>query len=36
MFSIVSCKFHGIEIDPTSDAEIKSIILSLKSKNSSG
>jgi hypothetical protein len=30
------CKFHGIKILPTSKAEIKSIILSLKSKNSSG
>jgi sarcosine oxidase/L-pipecolate oxidase len=30
------CKFHGIKIVPTSEAEIKSIILSIKSKNSSG
>jgi hypothetical protein len=26
------CKFHGIKIVPNSEAEIKSIILSLKSK----
>jgi hypothetical protein len=30
------CKFHGIKVVPTYDAEIKSIILSLKSKISSG
>jgi hypothetical protein len=30
------CKFHDIKIVPTSQAEIKSIILSLKSNNSSG
>jgi hypothetical protein len=30
------CKFHGIKIVPTSEAEIKSIILPLNSKNSSG
>jgi hypothetical protein len=30
-----SCKFHGIKIVPTSWAGMKSIILSLKSKNSS-
>jgi hypothetical protein len=30
------CKLHGIKIVPASEAEIKSIILSLKSKNSSG
>jgi hypothetical protein len=30
------CKFHGIKIVPISEGEIKSIILSLKSKNSSG
>jgi hypothetical protein len=29
-------KFHGIKIVPTSEAEIKSIILSLESRNSSG
>jgi hypothetical protein len=29
------CIFHGIKIVPTSEAEIKSIIFSLKSKNSS-
>jgi hypothetical protein len=33
---IFLCKFQGIKIVPTSKAEIKSIILSLKSKNSSG
>jgi hypothetical protein len=32
----VPCKFHGIKIVPTSEAEIKSIILSLKPKTSSG
>jgi hypothetical protein len=26
------CKFHGIKIVPTPEAEVKSIILSLKSK----
>jgi hypothetical protein len=31
-----TCKFHGIKIVPTSEAEIKCIIQSLKSKNSSG
>jgi hypothetical protein len=30
------CEFHGMKIVPTSEAEIKSIILSLKSKNLSG
>jgi hypothetical protein len=30
------CKLHGIKIVPTSEAEIKSIIISLRSKNSSG
>jgi hypothetical protein len=30
------CKFHGIKIVPTSEAEVKNIILSLKYKNSSG
>jgi hypothetical protein len=30
------CKLHGIKIFPTTEAEIKSIILSLNSKNSSG
>jgi hypothetical protein len=30
------CKFHGIKIVLTSEAETKSIILSLKSENSSG
>jgi hypothetical protein len=30
------CKLHGIKIVPTSEAEIKIIILSLKSENSSG
>jgi hypothetical protein len=30
------CKFHGIKIVPNSEAEVNSIILSLKSKNSSG
>jgi hypothetical protein len=29
------CTFHGIKIALTSEAEIKSIILSIKSKNSS-
>jgi hypothetical protein len=33
---VFPCKFHGIKIVPTSEAEVKSIILSLKSKNSSG
>jgi hypothetical protein len=32
---VFSCKFHGIKIVPTSEAEIQSIILSRKSKNSS-
>jgi hypothetical protein len=30
------CKFSGIKIVQTSEAEIKSIIVSLNSKNSSG
>jgi hypothetical protein len=30
------CKFHGIEMVPTSETEIKSIIFFLKLKNSSG
>jgi hypothetical protein len=30
------CKFHGIKIVPTSEAQIKSIKLSLKLKNSHG
>jgi hypothetical protein len=30
------CKFHCIKIFPTSETEIKNIILSLKQKNSSG
>jgi hypothetical protein len=30
------CKFHGIKIVPTSEAETESIILYLKSKDSSG
>jgi hypothetical protein len=30
------CKFRGIKIIPSSEAEIKSIILSLRSENSSG
>jgi hypothetical protein len=33
---VFSCKFHAIKIVPDSKAEIKSIMLSLKSKNSSG
>jgi hypothetical protein len=31
-----SCKFHGIKIVPMSEVEIKGIMLSFKSKNSSG
>jgi hypothetical protein len=31
----IPCKFHGIKIGPTSEAGIKSIIHSLKLKNSS-
>jgi hypothetical protein len=30
------CKFHSIKIVPNSEAEMKSVILSLESKNSSG
>jgi hypothetical protein len=30
------CKFQGIKIVPTSEAEIKCIILSIKSRNLSG
>jgi hypothetical protein len=30
------CKFHGIKIVPVSEAEIKGVILSLNSENSSG
>jgi hypothetical protein len=30
------CKLHGMKIVPTFEVEIKSIILSFKSKNSSG
>jgi len=32
---VFSCKFHAIKIVPNSEAEIKSMMLSLKSENSS-